>query len=96
MQWHGAFDAFCTLRLVTAGTGVSIRRKEQCPLLFPCVLVEHTVELHFYNLLVPPLLDTGREGLGAFAYVTTSPGSVLILRMTLKAVVLQEEKTCLF
>lgn len=49
--------------------------------------------------LPPPGTTIDRQGGevgGIFAYMKTCPGSVLILRMALKAVVLQEETTSLF
>lgn len=70
------FHAFCPLRLVTAGASVlSIREKRTedsvsltFPLLVLWLLILHSVGLHFYHLLVQPLVDRGGEGKGICLY----------------------------
>lgn len=48
------------------------------------------MELHFYDLLVLPLLDELEMDGGYLVYLNTCPGSVLIPHMALKVIVLEE------
>lgn len=60
------------------------------PLLFLWELILHHAELHFYDLLVLPLLDKGREGWRRdFAYMRTCHGSVLKIRMACKVLIIE-------
>lgn len=95
-------DAFCPLRLVTAGSRVKYkekRREDSISPTFPRLFYSCDTTLQGTAFLPPPGMTIGRqggEGGGRFAYMNTCPGSVVILRMALKAVVLQEETTPLF
>ena len=68
------------------------KNRDSIPPTFPPLLLwllaRRSVELHFYDLLVPPLLDKGGEGWGDFAYMNTCHGSVLIIRMARKTLII--------
>lgn len=96
MSRDGCFSAFCTLRLVTARTSVSIRKQNKrfdfsnfsLPFLWQLIL--HPIGLHFFDLLVLPLLDKGGEGWRKnLAYVRTCHGSVLKIRMACKVLIIK-------
>lgn len=96
MSWNTWFDAFCTLRLGHSRELCKYKKKRTrdsisptFPLLFLSVLIPHPVELHFYDLLVLPLLDRGGEELGNFAYMNTWHGAVLIIRMTCEVLIIK-------
>lgn len=92
------WGAFCSLRPVTVGTSVTYKRKRRrnsisptFPFLFLWLLLLPCVELHFYNRVLL-LVDKGLEGSGGVCLY----GAVsVLLRMALRAVILQEEITSL-